>query len=96
MKPPDEWGGGDRESGGCLTGWRNGDAVEAEWSLPDLLGHVDTWSARRAFDRALGTDALVQLREDFARETGAAWGDPAVRRAVRWPIAVRAGHLPHD
>ncbi|MHB1265732.1 MAG: hypothetical protein ACYC1S_15125 [Gemmatimonadaceae bacterium] len=57
---------------------------------------MDTWSARRAFDRALGTDALVQLREDFARETGAAWGDPAVRRAVRWPIAVRAGHLPHD
>ncbi len=68
--------------------------MDAEWALPDLLGYVDTWSALRGFERSLGTDALAQLREDFAREAAAAWGDPAARRAVRWPIAIRAGYLP--
>lgn len=68
--------------------------MEATWALPDLLGYVDTWSALRAFERSLGADALGQLRAEFARDAGEAWGDPGERRAVRWPIAIRAGFLP--
>ncbi|HEY0995814.1 MAG TPA: class I SAM-dependent methyltransferase [Gemmatimonadaceae bacterium] len=68
-------------------------AMHADWALPDLLGYVDTWSALRRFEASMGSDALAQLRAEFAREAGAAWGsDPAARRAVRWEIAVRAGY----
>lgn len=70
--------------------------MEAEWSLPDLLGYVDTWSALRTFERSMGSDALAALRDGVARDAAAAWGDPTERRAVRWPIAIRAGHLRHD
>lgn len=68
--------------------------MAAEWTLADLLGYVDTWSALRGFERSMGSDALAQLRADFAAEAGAAWGDAMARRAVRWPIAIRAGHVP--
>lgn len=64
-------------------------AIRREWNLEELLGYVSTWSAvRRA--REAGREELLQR---FAADLAERWGDPATRRAVRWPINMRIGRL---
>ena len=58
-----------------------------DWTLPDLLGYFDSWSAARAYRRDRGTDPVDEVR----RPLTAAWGEPGRSRAVRWPLAWRIG-----
>lgn len=51
-----------------------------DWTPADLLGYVTTWSALRDTDTT-----------QFERRLRDAWGDTV--RAVRWPIAMRAGRV---
>jgi SAM-dependent methyltransferase len=61
-------------------------AMEKTWSLDDLAGYLDTWSAVRRFMGETGRDAVAELRPGLA----AAWGAPAnVSRAVTWDLALR-------
>lgn len=64
-------------------------AIEVEWSVDDLLGYIGTWSAVKEAGKALGQDPVVA----FAAQLREAWGDPWLRRRVRWPLKVRAGML---
>ncbi|MFT3968604.1 MAG: class I SAM-dependent methyltransferase [Sphingobium sp.] len=64
-------------------------AIRRDWDLPAFLGYVSTWSALRRVEEA-GEMALV---DRFARDIALSWGDPAVTRAVRWPISMRLGRL---
>ncbi|CAO3407723.1 class I SAM-dependent methyltransferase [Azospirillum largimobile] len=64
-------------------------AMEALWSLPRLLGYMDTWSGVKAATRALGRNPL----EDFAGEIAPLWGDPERERWIRWPLTVRLGRV---
>lgn len=62
-------------------------AIELSWPLAALIGYLDTWSAVRAMEKEIGRapfDALVT-------ELGAAWGDPAMHRTIRWPLTILAG-----
>jgi hypothetical protein len=59
----------------------------ADWSLPQLLGYISTWSAVARCREETGADPLVGLE---ARLTPL-WGDPMGRRRIEWPIATRAG-----
>ena len=63
-------------------------AMQAGWTLPDLLGYLDTWSAARAYRERHGADPLDLVR-DRLRD---AWGGDE-RRTVRWPLAIRAGRV---
>jgi hypothetical protein len=63
-------------------------AMAAEWSLPALLGYLDTWSATRRYLRQHGRHPLEQLRKPLAR----AWGRSATR-TVTWPLFMRVGRL---
>jgi len=63
--------------------------IAVAWSLPALLGYVSTWSALKSL-RARGGEPLL---ERFATDLAAAWGDPALARPVRFPLAVRVGLL---
>ena len=64
-------------------------AIERDWDLADTLGYFSTWSAvRRA--REAGQQQLLQ---DYADELASQWGDPAQRRAIRWPINMRIGRV---
>ena len=65
-------------------------AIRVTWTLNDLVGYVDTWSAVRGAERALGRSPV----EGFRRDLGAVWGDPAARRAIAFPLSLRAGRLP--
>ena len=64
-------------------------AITVSWGLADLIGYVDTWSAVRALEAASGPGPVERLCADLT----ACWGDPAVRRSVRWPLALRLGRL---
>ncbi|MCY1271119.1 malonyl-acyl carrier protein O-methyltransferase BioC [compost metagenome] len=64
-------------------------AIEVSWTLEDLLGYLDTWSAVKAAEKALGSNPVV----DLAAELREAWGDPQVRRRVTWPLSLRVGNV---
>lgn len=64
-------------------------AMTASWSLNELLGYVDTWSAVRNAEASLGREPY----ERFAAALGAAWGEPDRRREIRWPLNMRVGHV---
>lgn len=61
--------------------------LEHHWSLQDMLGYLDTWSAL-VQARKVGEDPLA----DFTPVLSKAWGDG--KRAVRWPLRVKAWHKP--
>ena len=64
-----------------------GFAMEKEWTLPDLLGYVRTWSAVRRFMAARGEDPVVALEKDLAP----AWGPPRAARRAVWDLDLRVG-----
>ena len=60
--------------------------VEARWTLDDLFGYLNSWSATQKFLEARGYEPLGHVRNDFT----AAWGTEH-DRVVRWPIYLRVG-----
>lgn len=61
--------------------------MRSDWTLPQYLAYLRSWSASQRHLHASGRDAVDAATPDFTR----AWGDPAQRRAVCWPLALRAG-----
>jgi SAM-dependent methyltransferase len=64
-------------------------AIEVEWSAADLVGYVNTWSAVRGAEKALGRSPVP----DFERDLLKAWGDPDRRRLIRFPLSLRVGWM---
>ncbi|HEX5216938.1 MAG TPA: class I SAM-dependent methyltransferase [Vicinamibacterales bacterium] len=64
-------------------------AIELTWSLANFLGYVSTWSAVKEARKMLSNAPL----DAFAHELSKAWGEPDRRRAIRWPLAIRATRL---
>lgn len=62
-------------------------AMTVAWSLQQLLGYVGTWSAVRRAEAALGREPF----ESFSATLAGAWGDPLLRREMRWPLHMRIG-----
>lgn len=65
-------------------------AMEVEWSLPEVLGYVETWSAVGAARRTVSGAAAIPA---FQMDLGKAWGDPETRRRVSWPLSLRVGRV---
>ena len=63
--------------------------MSAEWTLGELLAFLDTWSASQRYFQQRGTRAVDALAPDLAR----AWGDPACRREIRYPLFARVGRV---
>lgn len=64
-------------------------ALEVAWTQADFIGYVETWSAVRALEKAAGTAPLQTFRRELAR----AWGSAPTTHTVRWPLALRIGHV---
>lgn len=62
-------------------------SIEASLTLGELLGFIRTWSAVGRYMAALKADPVVELE----RELRELWTEPAARRPLVWPLAVRAG-----
>lgn len=62
-------------------------SITTEFTLPQLVGYVRTWSAVGRYMKVTGHDPVPE----FGQELAALWGDPDRPRRVEWPISVRAG-----
>jgi len=60
-----------------------------EWTLDEVLGYIESWSALQRCRRETGHDPLAPMRVRFE----AAWGDPGARRSVVWPLSLRSGRV---
>ena len=64
--------------------------LAADWTLPQLLGYLGTWSASRAYQQHHGRDP----RELIAARLATAWGEVG-QRTIRWPLSLKvARQLP--
>lgn len=63
--------------------------LRCEWTLPQYLAYLRTWSACQRRLQAEGVDAVAGLAEAFAD----AWGSPDTVRTVRWPLTLKVGKL---
>lgn len=65
------------------------DEIRAEWTLPDLVGFIHSWSAAQAYQADHRRSPLVGLDGDLI----AAWGPPETVRPARFPLAFRVGRV---
>ena len=66
--------------------------MSVEWTLPQLLAYVSTWSSIVRCRRETGVDALAEVEPDLE----AAWGGATERERVRtlsWPLHLRLGRM---
>jgi len=63
-------------------------SMSAEWTLADLLGYLDTWSATRRYLKERGEHPLERVRPELAM----VWGG-APKRPITWPLFLRAGRV---
>jgi SAM-dependent methyltransferase len=59
--------------------------LKVDWDLRDYMGYLGTWSALTKYRKEKGVDP----REMIAEEMLSAWGDPAKKRQVSWPLSLR-------
>ena len=64
--------------------------MSCDWPLEAYLAYLASWSASQRHLAATGVDAVAAAAPGIA----AAWGEPAARRTVRWPLSLRAGRPP--
>jgi ubiquinone/menaquinone biosynthesis C-methylase UbiE len=63
--------------------------MRQEWTLDEVLGYVESWSALQKYRKQTGRDPLAGMRPRFE----SAWGAAGSRRSVVWPLSVRAGRV---
>lgn len=56
-----------------------------QWSLPQFMGYLGTWSAIRLYRQQTDTDPLEVLLADFQRQ----WGGADTLKTITWPVVVR-------
>lgn len=61
--------------------------MAVEWSLAELAGYLDTWSAVRRYTERQGRDPV----EELAAALAGVWGEG--RRPVRWPLHLLVGRV---
>ncbi len=64
--------------------------MEVRWTLEQLLGYFNTWSATNRFIKATGQNPLEPLRGALLK----VWGDPESSRDVVWPLTFRVARKP--
>ncbi|NJC88504.1 MAG: class I SAM-dependent methyltransferase [Desulfuromonas sp.] len=62
-------------------------AMEAFWTLSQLLGYFRSWSATGRFVTANGYDPVALLE----RQLVPLWKEEGAKRKVTWPLALRVG-----
>lgn len=64
-------------------------AMEATWSMEQLLGYLRSWSASGRCMQATGHDPVAALEPSLR----SLWGDPARPRTLTWPLSLRVGRI---
>lgn len=66
--------------------------LEAVWTIDQVLGYIDTWSAVRGLLKAGGDGRLQTFKTDFRQ----AWSDTVgagTSLTLDWPVTVRVGRV---
>lgn len=63
-------------------------AMHCDWTLSQYLAYLRSWSASQRHRKRTGRDPVAEIAPAMTQ----AWGDPAQRRAVRWPLSLLAGN----
>lgn len=63
--------------------------IVVDWTLPNLIGFILSWSASQAFQAANRRSPLASLEADLL----AAWGAPETPMSARFPLAYRIGRV---
>lgn len=64
-------------------------SMEVSWDLAGLIGYIETWSALREAEKAVGREPIAAFHAELAQS----WGPKERRRMVRWPLTMRVGHV---
>ena len=64
--------------------------MQEDWSLPQLIGYVRSWSASARYLEKNAVDPAAVLEAQLA----AVWGNADELRRVRWPLSLRMGLKP--
>lgn len=63
--------------------------MEAEWTLEQLAGYLETWSAVTRYRRAKGKSPVSEFIDSIRPH----WGSPQEVKRVSWPLDLRAGTI---
>jgi SAM-dependent methyltransferase len=61
--------------------------MRCDWTLPQYLAYLRSWSASQRYAKAIGKDAVAMIEADIT----VAWGDPEQVRVVVWPLTLHVG-----
>jgi SAM-dependent methyltransferase len=61
--------------------------ISAKWNLGQLLGFLDSWSATRRYEQAVGEHPAKRIWQSLAD----AWGEADREWLIRWPLHMRVG-----
>ncbi|MDY6980912.1 MAG: class I SAM-dependent methyltransferase [Pseudomonadota bacterium] len=64
--------------------------IQAEWTLPEVIGYLATWSATQHYITEHNTNPLIELESQLSQH----WGEATQTRTVYWPIHLLAGYKP--
>lgn len=64
-------------------------AMRVEWTLPQLLGYLRSWSATARYQSANGIDPTERLAELLMP----VWGALSQVRTINWPLSILAGRV---
>ncbi len=63
--------------------------MQADWELGHLTGFLSSWSATRRYHEERGQHPLELIWPELSE----AWGEPGLRRSIRWQISLRIGRI---
>jgi SAM-dependent methyltransferase len=63
--------------------------MQTEWSLGQVVGFLNSWSATRKFENEHGRHPVKEIWEELL----SAWGNPEQKRILDWPLYMRVGRV---
>ena len=60
--------------------------MNQQWCFADVIGYLNTWSAVREYEKAVGSNPIELVFDEMRN----AWGELEIQRVVSWPLVVRA------
>jgi SAM-dependent methyltransferase len=64
-------------------------AMKATWSLDQLSGYIETWSAVKRYTNATGRSPV----KEFVSTLRPLWGEEGRVRVIHWPLELRTGRI---
>jgi len=61
--------------------------LDLSWNLNELIGYLSSWSSVAQYIKSTNTDPIPDLERQLAQ----LWGDPQVKKAMKWKLGLKIG-----